>query len=99
MMTGLFKTSIRIGGLARPSYDSAVRATIAIGPWLRCAVSRSRCRGLAQRGDDSVDDLLDHDAVLALSHHANDGLGARRSDQQPAMSIEPLLAGADRRLD
>src|ERR1700722_7753961 len=70
-----------------------------------CAASgeRSNCRpsgrGLAERGDDVVDDFLDQDAIVTLAHHANHGLGPGRAHQEPAMAVEPLLAGIDRRLD
>src|SRR5580704_3729617 len=56
-------------------------------------------RGLAERGDDVIDHFLDQDAVVALTHHANHRLGARRADQQPAVAVEPLFAGDDCRLD
>ena len=39
-------------------------------------------RGLAERGDDVVDDILDQDAVVALAHHADHGLGAGGAHQQ-----------------
>src|SRR5882757_10336889 len=56
-------------------------------------------RSLAERADDVVDDILDQDAVVALAHHANHGLGAGGADQQAAVAVEPLLAVGDRGLD
>src|ERR1700694_4283846 len=56
-------------------------------------------RGLTERGDDAVDNFLDQDAVIALAHHADHRLGAGRTDQQPAVAVEPLFAGVDRRFD
>src|SRR6266702_2242604 len=54
---------------------------------------------MAQRRDDVVDHFLDQDTVVALAHHPDHRLGAGRADQQPAMAVEPLFAGVDRRLD
>ena len=34
--------------------------------------------GLAERGNDAIDHFLDQDAVVALTHHADHGLGAGR---------------------
>ena len=48
--------------------------------------------GLAERGNDAIDHLLDQDAIVALAHHADHGLGAGRADQQTAVAIEPFLA-------
>jgi hypothetical protein len=50
---------------------------------------------LPKRGDDVVDDFLDQDAVVALAHHADHGLGAGRADEQAAMAVEALLAVGD----
>src|SRR4029077_2854476 len=55
--------------------------------------------GLTERGDDMIDHFLDQDAVVALAHHADYGLGAGRADQQPAVAVEPLFAGVDGRFD
>src|SRR5712672_937777 len=54
---------------------------------------------MAQRRDDVVDHFLDQDTVVALAHHPDHRFGAGRADQQPAMAVEPLFAGVDRRLD
>jgi len=55
--------------------------------------------GLTERRDDVIDDFLDQDAVVALAHHADHRLGAGGADQQPAMAVEALFAGDDRRFD
>src|SRR5882762_7810637 len=62
-------------------------------------LARSGGRGLAERGNDVIDHFLHQDAVVALAHHADHRLGAGRADQQPAMAVEPLFAGVDRRFD
>src|SRR5712675_777865 len=54
---------------------------------------------MAQRRDDMVDHFLDQDTVVALAHHPDHRLGAGRTYQQPAVTVEPLFAGVDRRLD
>src|SRR6266481_1694609 len=54
---------------------------------------------MAQRRDDVVDHFLDQDTVVALAHHPDHRLGAGRTYQQPAVTVEPLFAGVDRRLD
>src|SRR3954463_7879098 len=83
-----------------PCYASDLSPTSINSPWLRCAMARSRGRGgLAECCTDGIDDLLDHDAVVALPHDANHGFGAAGADQQAAMAVEPFFAGADRRLD
>src|SRR3954453_4997022 len=60
---------------------------------------RSGRRGVAEGGDDGIDDLLDHDGIVAFAHHPSDRFGAGRTDQQPPVSVETFLAGIDRRLD
>src|SRR3569832_630970 len=54
---------------------------------------------LAQRGNDLIDHFLDQQAIVALAHHADHGFGAGRAHKQPAVAVEPLLAGIDRGLD
>src|SRR3954451_16903129 len=43
---------------------------------------------VAQCGDDVVDHFLDQDAVVALAHDADHGLGAGRTHQQTAVAVE-----------
>src|SRR3954470_15610321 len=62
---------------------------------LENALSR---RGVAERVADLVDDLLDQDAVVALTHHPDHRLGAGRADQQATVAVEALFAVDDRRL-
>src|SRR5436305_13599897 len=64
-----------------------------------CPPYASRRGGVAERGDDVIDHFLDQDAVVALAHHANHRFGAGGADQQPVMTVEPLLAIVNRRLD
>src|SRR5882757_223558 len=56
-----------------------------------------RCRGVAERVADLVDDLLDQDAVVALAHHPDHRLGAGGADQQAALAVEAFFAVDDRR--
>src|ERR1700678_259930 len=72
--------------LGRVSKDEATEPEAAF----KCG---SRRCGVAQRGDDMIDDFLDQDAVVALAHHANHRFGSGRADQQSAMAVEPLFAG------
>src|SRR5260370_2480778 len=55
-------------------------------------------RGLDERRDDMVDHFLDQDAVVALAHDADHGLGAGRADQEPAVAVESIFAVDNRRL-
>src|SRR5437879_11922547 len=48
-------------------------------------------RGVTERGDDLIDDVLDQDAVVALANHTDHGLGAGRTEQQPAVAVEEIL--------
>src|SRR5690242_9772260 len=48
-------------------------------------------RRLGQRVNDAVDDLLDQHLVVALAHHADDRLGAGRTNEQTAMAVEASL--------
>src|ERR1700692_4133765 len=68
---------------------------------IRCASKeqRLRRRGVAERGDDVIDHFLDQDAVVALAHHADYRLGTGGANQEPAVAVEPVLAGDDGRLD
>src|SRR5215813_14458211 len=84
------------------TYASAMRATTAIRRWQRCNHSlkrRSGRGGVTERGDDVVDHFLDQDAIVALAHHADHGLGAGGAHQQAAVAVEALLAVDDGRLD
>src|SRR5690349_9863109 len=71
------------------SYDSANTPTTANRRWQRCRHLPGKRSGgsLAERRDNMVDHFLDQDAVVTLAHHANDGLGARGTDQETAMTV------------
>src|SRR5689334_10214350 len=45
-----------------------------------CRKNKTRLcrRGVAERGDDLIDDVLDQQAIVALAHHADHRLGAGR---------------------
>src|SRR3954469_333059 len=95
----------RVGkGALAPCPPSTDSATEAVGTlrfahptilWSR----KSLRRGLPERRDDGIDDVLDQDAILALAHDADHRLGAGGADQQAAVAVEPLLAIGDRRFD
>src|SRR5271169_1575056 len=70
---------------------------------LRRLDRRCRILGAARGGEDRladiVDDIGEQCLILALRHHADHRLGARRADDEPSRRTKPGLAGGDRLLD
>src|SRR5262245_4093909 len=62
------------------------------GSWWMRADSDSTRRHVAERVDDAVDYLLDQGHVFALAGDPNNRLGTGRAYDQPAVTIETLLA-------
>ena len=47
--------------------------------------------GVAQGIDDTVDDRLDQQAILAFAHDPDHRLGARGADDEAAVTVEALF--------
>src|ERR1700739_3111616 len=82
-----------------PSPTRGEGTTMRRGAAEMASLGRSGGSRLTQRGDDIVHHFLDQDAVVALAHHADHGLGAGGAHEQAAVAVEALLAVGDRGLD
>src|ERR1700752_5382240 len=82
-----------------PSPTRGEGTTMRRGAAEMASLGRSGGSRHAQRVDDIVHHFLDQDAVVALAHHADHGLGAGGAHEQPAVAVEALLAVGDRRFD
>src|SRR4051812_38985289 len=76
------------------------RAAASAAPWMIARPMRQPLgRRLLHRAGDLLDHLADQLLVVALGHDADERLGARRADQDPAGAVELLLGVGHHRLD
>src|ERR1700741_2434144 len=82
-----------------PESDPAITRTrgILFRPTASSLEARELCIQFLDGGDDVLHHFAHQAFVLALAHHADDGLGAGLAYQDAAATIEPLLPRLDAR--
>src|SRR5690242_19213092 len=81
---------IRAVGVTLPAFDPFLGAKLSMctTSWLGWQIPRKGSRRCLNRLANLIDHALDQCSVVALSHHADQGLGARLPDHQAASPLQ-----------